>query len=61
LFDKEAAKQLAGDEETFNIEATLQRQQVSIRSAQMNECLWSVVVKSGLGSRLINLFFRDSL
>ncbi|GJJ78866.1 hypothetical protein EMPS_11225 [Entomortierella parvispora] len=27
LFDKEAAKQLAGDEEIFNIEATIQRQQ----------------------------------
>lgn len=28
LFDKEAAKQLAGNEEVFNIEASLQRQQV---------------------------------
>ncbi|KAI8597268.1 mid region of cactin-domain-containing protein [Dissophora ornata] len=27
LFDKEAAKQLAGDEELFNVEASLQRQQ----------------------------------
>ncbi|KAG0201193.1 hypothetical protein BGX28_005915 [Mortierella sp. GBA30] len=27
LFDKEAAKELAGDEETFNVEASLQRQQ----------------------------------
>ncbi|KAF9182681.1 hypothetical protein BGZ50_004778 [Haplosporangium sp. Z 11] len=27
LFDKEAAKQMAGDEETFNMEAALQRQQ----------------------------------
>ncbi|KAG0335902.1 hypothetical protein BG000_007131 [Podila horticola] len=27
MFDKEAAKQLTGDEETFNVEASLQRQQ----------------------------------
>lgn len=40
LHDKEAAKQLAGNEQTFNIEASLQRQQVrSIFPSREHSCL----------------------